>query len=228
MEILARLGSLLSPTFFAILAGLSLTAAALLFVAGKRDVVESQVKGTKLSELEPTGYRGTGYLLLAFGWSMFGLVLGFIFAAIGTRVFGSLILVILSLLCLLFTLCFLYAGGGALFRAVTAQKGTIAHFFFPFMGPIDNRIVRFGDFLTADLFRQLWYPEIVIENGGIAEAIKETPTTVMSGSEKAKAADEIERLRHKLAEYEARLTPEQREKLMEERRIVEELKGIYS
>jgi len=227
MEILVRLGRLLSPSFFAILAGFSLTVAALLFVAGKRNVAEPQVTGTKLSELEPTEYRGTGYLVLAFGWSMFGLILSFVFGAIGTGGFWSLIpAIVLSLLCLLFTLCFLYAGGGTLLRAVTGQKGRITPFFFPFMGPIDTLIVRFGDLLTAGLFRPSWYPRIAAKIG-LAKAVKRIPTPAISGSEKAKPDREMERLHHKLAEYEAQLTPEQREKFMEERRIVEELRSMY-
>jgi len=224
MEILVRLGSLLSPSFFAVLAGLSLTAAALLFVAGKRNVAEPQVTGAKLSELEPTEYRGTGYLVLAFGWSMFGLILSFVFGAIGAGFFGSLILVILSLLCLVFTLCFLYAGGGTLLRAVTGQEGGVVRWFFPPMRYIDTLITWFGDLLTAGLFRPSWYPRIAAKIG-LAKGVEETPA--MSGFEGAKPDKEMERLHRKLAEYQTRLTPEQREKLTEERRIVEELRSMY-
>ncbi|GAI56808.1 unnamed protein product, partial [marine sediment metagenome] len=101
-------------------------------------------------------------------------------------------------------------------RAVAGQKGRITPFFFPFIGPIDTLIVRFGDLLTARLFRQSWYPGIVTEISGPAEGVKETPIPVMSGSEKAKPAREMERLHRMLTEYEAQLTPEQREKLTEE------------
>jgi len=227
MEILVRLSRLLSPSFFAILAGLSLTAAALLFIAGKRTAAEPQVIDTKLSRLEPIEYRSTAYLALAFSWSLFGLVLSFIFAAIGPSFWGSLILVILSLLCLLFTLCFLYTGGGTLLCAVTGHKGGLVPWFFPPMRHIDSLIVRFGDLLAAGLFRQSWYPRIVTKIGGPAKAVKETPTTVMSGYGEAKVAEAMERLHHKVAEYETHLAPEQREKLMEERRIVEELRSMY-
>jgi hypothetical protein len=228
MEILVRLGRLLSPSFFAILAGLSLTASALLFVAGRRNAADAQVKGARLSELEPPEYRGTGYLVLAFGWSLVGLVFSFILGAIGTRFLGSPVLVILSLLCFLLTLYFLYVGGGTLLRAVTGQEGGVVRRFFPPMRYIDILIaVRFGDLLTAGLFRRSWYPGIVAEIGGPAEAVKETPIAVMPGSEGGKPDKEMERLHHKLAEYEARLTPEQREKLMAERRIVEELRSMY-
>jgi hypothetical protein len=227
MEILIRLGGLLSPSFFAVLAGLSLTAAALLFVAGRRNAVEPQARGARLSQLEPTEYRGTGYLVLAFGWSIVGLILSFIFAVIGASFLGKLLLVSLLLLCLLFTLCFLYAGGGTLFRAVTGQKGRIMYFFFPFMGPIDNLIARFGDLLTAGLFRQLWYSRIVSETV-LAKELKKTPATVMSGYEEAKAPEEMETLLHReLAKYEARLTLEQREKLTVLRGIVEKLRSMY-
>lgn len=224
MEILVRLGRLLSPSFFAILAGFSLTAAALLFVAGKRNIAEPQVTGAKLSELEPPEYRGTGYLVLAFGWSIFGLILGFVFGASGAGFFGNLILIILSLLCLVFTLCFLYAGGGTLLRAVAGQKGGVVHWFFPLMEPVDTLITWFGDLLTAGLFRPSWYPRIAAKIG-LAKGVEETP--VMAGSEKAKPDKEMEKLHRKLAEYQTRLTPEQREKLMEERRIVEELRSMY-
>jgi len=226
MEILVRLGSLLSPSFFAILAGLSLTVAALLFVASKRNATEPQVKGAKLSKLEPAEYRSTGYLILAFGWSIFGLVLGLIFGALATRFSGCLTLIILLLLCLLFTLCFLYAGGGTLLHAVTGQRGRYVPWFHPLMEPIDTLIAWFGDFITAGLFRQPWHPRIAAKFG-LAKAVKETPTTAMSGYAEAKATEEMERLHHKLAEYEALLTPEQREKLVEERRIVEELRSMY-
>ena len=226
MEILVRLGSLLSPSFFAVLAGLSLTAAALLFVAGKRNIAEPRVTGTKLSELEPIEHRGTGYLVLAFGLSMLGLIFSFVFGAIGTKSFGSLIFIILSLLCLLFTLCFLYAGGGTLLRAVTGEEGGVVRRFFPFMKHVDPLIEWFGDWVTAGLFRPSWYLRIGAKIG-LAKAVKRIPTPAISGSEKAKPDREMERLHHKLAEYEAQLTPEQREKFMEERRIVEELRSMY-
>lgn len=223
MEMLIRLGSFLSPSFFAVLAGLSLTAAALLFVAGKRNTAEAQVRGTKLSQLEPLEYRSTGYLLLAFGSSIAGLVLGFIFGAIGASPWGRLILVILLLLCLLLTLCFLYAGGGTLLRAVTGQKGGALNWFFPAQ-PLDTLLRWLGDLFTIGLFRKPWYLSIFAKVG----LAKEIPTAITSGYEEAKASEEMEiLLRRKLAAYEARLTPKQREKLMEGRRIIEELSSMY-
>ncbi len=228
MEILVRLGSLLSPSFFAILAGLSLIGAALLFVAGKHNAAESQVRGTKLSQLELTEYRGTGYLALAFGWSIVGLILSFTFSAVGASFLGRLLLIILSLLCLLFILCFLYAGGGTLLHAVTSQKGEITQFLFPFMAPIDNLIIGFGDLLTTGLFRQSPYPWIATKVGP-AKEIKETPETIVFSHKEANATDKMEMLLHqRLSTYEARLTLEQIEKLEDERRIMEELSSIYS
>ncbi len=227
MEVLTRLGSLLSPSFFAILAGLSLTAAAFLFVAGTHNAAGPYVTGTKLSELEPTEYRGTGYLVLTFVCSMIGLILSFIFAAIGTSFGGSLICVILLLLFFIFTLCFLYAGGGTLFGVVTGQWGRVTYWFFPFMRYIDTAIVRFGDLITTGLFRLPRRQRIVTEIGGLAEPVKETPATVMPGEKKAKPDKDMERLQYVLAEYEAQLTPEQREKFVKLRRIAEELRSMY-
>lgn len=228
METLVRLGSLLSPSFFAILAGLSLMAAGLLFVAGRRDTAAPLVKGSKLSVLEPPEYRSTGYLVLAFGWSMFGLILGFIFAAIGARAHWSLVHVILSLPCLIFTLCFLYAGGVTLLHAVTGQKGRLVRWSFLPMRYVDILIVQFGDLLTVRLFGPSWSPEIATEVGGPAEAVEEPFTTLVSGHGREKLAEEMERLHAALAEYEAHLTPEQKEKLVNVRGIVEELRSMYS
>ena len=52
METWIRLGSLLSPSFFAIIAGLSLMSAAILFVSVKRSAAEPE--GTLMSNLEPS------------------------------------------------------------------------------------------------------------------------------------------------------------------------------
>ena len=227
METLVRLGVLLSPSFFAILAGLSLTAAVLLFVAGKGTGVGIQVESAKLSKLEPTEHRHTVYLILAFGWSVIGLVLSFISGAIGIRAFWSVLLVILLLLCLLFTLCFLYAGAGALLRAVTGRRGGLVSRLFPPVRYVDALVVRFGDVLAAGLFRQSRYPGGVTEVG-VSGEVKGVPGTVTTGYKKSKVAEEMERLQRILAEYEALLTPQQKEKLVKMRRIAEELRNMYS
>lgn len=226
MQILMRLGSLLSPSFFAILAGLTLIAAALCFVVSKRSPERPQ--GTKLSDLEPTEYRSTGYLIFAFSWSMIGLVLGFILGVIGTGFLGNLVLVILSLLCLLFTLCFLYAGGGTLLHAVTGQNGGVVYWFFPFMRSVDTLIVRFGDLLAEGIFRLPRRPRIVTEIGSLAETLEETPTTVIPGYKKAKADRDMDNLRQKLAEYEAGLTLRQKASFVEMKRVMEELRSLYT
>gem|GEM_PF-2373697 len=227
MEVLLRLGSLLSPSFFAILAGLSLTAAAVLFIAAKRNITDTQVKGVKLSKLEPPEYRGTAYLVLAFGWSIFGLILSFIFAAVSPRVWGMVLLVSLSLLCLLFTLCFLCAGGGVLLRVVTEREGGTAYWFFSPVRYIDPVVVWFGDLLTTGVFRQPWFPETVIGRGSLDSVGEETPAFVMSGHEKVKVAEDMERLHHRLSRYEATLPLEQRERLLEMRSIAEELRIMH-
>ena len=102
-------------------------------------------------------------------------------------------------------------------RAATGQKGGLIRWFFPPMRHIDTLILQFGDLLTAGIFGQPWCPRI----GGLARAVRKTPAY-----EKRKAAEEMERLHHEVAGYEARLTPEQREKLVEVRRTIEELMNM--
>jgi len=92
------------------------------------------------------------------------------------------------------------------------------------MKPIDALIVWFGDLLTMGLFRPTQYPSIVTKISPVGEFERASKT---ADSREAKALKEIEELlQRKLAKYEAPLTTEQREKLEEARRIVEELRGV--
>ncbi len=227
METLIRLGALLSPSFFAILAGLSLTAAVLLFVTGKSKGVDTQAGTGKLSKPESVEHRYTVYLMLAFSWSMPGLVLSFISGAIGIRPFWSPFLVILLLFCLLLTLCFLYAGAGALLHAVTGQRIGFASRRFPPVRYIDAMIVWLGNVLTLGLLRQPKYTGGVTKEGAVGE-LEEVSENVAAGVNKQKLPIEMEKLQRVLAEYEASLTPEQKAKLMKMRGITEEMKNTYS
>lgn len=153
MEIFNRLSVLLSPTFFGTLAGLSLAAATMLFGAGKRSSRNSRRQANRLSELEPQEYRGAGYLILSFGWSMFGLLFVFVFSAIGYGLLRNVVIT-LSFVWLFFALCFFYAGAGELLRALTGKKGGVVRRFFPPMRYIDVAIITFGDFLSSGVFRR--------------------------------------------------------------------------
>jgi len=225
METLVRLGALLSPSFFAILAGLSLTAAVLLFVTGKSKGVDMQAETGKLGESESVENRYTVYLMLAFSWSMPGLVLSFISGAIGIRPFWSPFLVILLLLCLLLTLCFLYAGAGALLHAVTGQRIGFASRRFPPVRYIDDMIVWLGNVLTLGLLKQPKYTGGAAKYGVVGEP--EVSGDTAAGVKKQKLPMEEEKLQRVLTEYEASLTPEQIEKLVKMRGITEEMKNTY-
>ncbi len=153
LDILDGISNLLSPTFFGTLAGLSLAAATMLFGAGKSRGRNKQGQANRLSELEPKEYKGAGYLILSFGWSMFGLISVFVFNAVSDGLLRNIV-VFLSLVWLVFALCFFYAGAGELLRAVTGQKGGVVRKFFPPMRYIDDLIIKFGDFLSSGVFRR--------------------------------------------------------------------------
>jgi len=61
----------------------------------------------------------------------------------------------------------------------------------------------------------------------VAGAVRAAPKTAMGGYEKAGAAKKMDSLSKRLAEYEERLTPEQRVKLHREQEIVRELREMY-
>jgi len=61
----------------------------------------------------------------------------------------------------------------------------------------------------------------------VAGAVRAAPETAMSGYEKAKATKRMSDLSRRLAEYEERLTPEQKVKLHREQEIVRELREMY-
>ena len=226
METLVRLGALLSPSFFAILAGLSLTAAVLLFVTGKGKGVDTQAETGELSKSKSVENRYTVYLMLAFSWSMPGLVLSFISGAIGIRPFWSLFLVILLLFCLLLTLCFLYAGAGALLHTVTGRRIGFTSRRFPPVRYIDAMIVWLGNVLTLGLLKQPKYTGGVTR-GGVVEEPGEVSGNAAAGIKTQKLPIEMEKLQRVLTEYETSLTPEQKAKLVKIRGITEEMKNTY-
>ena len=226
METLVRLGALLSPSFFAILAGLSLTAAVLLFVTGKGKGADTQTETGKLNKSESVGHKYTVYLMLAFSWSMPGLILSFISGAIGSRPFWSPFLVILLLFCLLLTLCFLYAGAGALLYAVTGRRIGFTSRRFPPVRYIDAMIVWLGNVLTLGLLKQPKYTGGVTKGGAVGEP-GEVSEDVAAGIKKQKLPIEMEKLQRVLTEYETSLTPEQKAKLVKIRGITEEMKNTY-
>lgn len=226
METLVRLGALLSPSFFAILAGLSLTAAVLLFVTGKGKGADTQTETGKLNKSESVGHKYTVYLMLAFSWSMPGLILSLISGAIGIRPFWSPFLVVLLLLCLLLTLCFLYAGAGALLHTVTGRRIGFASRRFPPVRYIDDMIVWLGNVLTLGLLRQPKYTGGVTRDGVVGE-LEEISEDVAAGIKKQKLPIEMEKLQRVLTEYETSLTPEQKAKLVKMRGITEEMKNTY-
>ncbi|MCK4581558.1 MAG: hypothetical protein KAU10_09405 [Dehalococcoidia bacterium] len=227
METLTRLGSLLSPSFFAILAGFSLMAAALLYLVGRWHAADAEGEGMRLSHVEPTEHRVSGYLLLAFGWSMCGLVFSFISGATGVRDFWSLAFAILLLLFLLFTLCFMYAAAGTLLCAVRGeQEDAFRGWFFPRSRYVDTVIVRFGDALLGGLFKESWHPAIVTGVVGWFRVPDRSGGSVASGKGKSTLAEDLERLERRLHQYEASLSPEQREKVAVLRGIAAELRDM--
>ena len=169
MEMLERLDSLLSPALFLTLAGLSLTAAALLYVASIRRHDEHKTdytKFTRLSELLPRESRGAGYLLVAFGWFMLSFLSFSFFRWIGAGSFTCLGMEIadkvFTLLFLFLGLCFLWAGAGDLLRAVTSSRGGVfqslakrlylSWLWKIFYIVVERLVVQgFGDWLTRGL-----------------------------------------------------------------------------
>lgn len=109
-------------------------------------------------------------------------------------------------------------------RAVTGQRGEAVRWFFAFMKPIDAVIILFGDLLTKRLFKPIKYPSIVTKISPDGEVERASTT---ADSREAKALKEMEELLHRrIAKYETTLTPEQKKKLEEERKVIDEMRGV--
>ena len=124
------------------------------------------------------------------------------------------------------TLCFLYAGAGALLHAVTGQRIGFASRRFPPVRYIDDMIVWLGNVLTLGLLKQPKYTGGVAKDG-VVGGPAEVSGDVAAGVKKQKLPMEEEKLQRVLTEYEASLTPEQRDKLVKMRGITEEMKNTY-
>lgn len=225
MDIVVRVGGVLTPFFFAVFASASLVGVALLFAIGRIAGSRTDEPPEKLSNAGAVEYRAAGYLVLAFGWSVLGLLLAIVGTASAYESPLHAILVVLSLLSFLFVLCFLYAGMAVVLGAATGQASEDGRWFFPALWWLDGAIVRFGDALFGLLMGRT--------GGGGRKLHMRRPGSpgrfhvpgVSRRDEATRIAEEMQRLRDRLTAYEARLSPEQAEQLRRARKIVEELKS---
>ncbi len=222
-EPLARLDSMLFPSLFAVLAGISLIGAALLFVMGKYGGAEIRVESTRLSDLEPSEYRVAAYFILSSGWGVLGLVLTLVSGATGVGSAGNSVLLILSLLCLVFLLCFLYAAGCVLLHTLVGRTDGPVAWFFPATRHFDSLIVRFGDLLLSGIYAKPSQESVVTRAGGFTRAIIRSTRGSPHGQGRLDPAETIARIEGILAEYEAGLSSEQKGKLARLRGIVQDL-----
>jgi hypothetical protein len=224
MDILARLSETLTPFFFSVFAGASLVGAVVLFVVG-RVTGSAGASGARMSTLRPVESRAAGYLVLAFGWSVIGLLLSMASTASAYASMARSTFVLLSCLTLLFTLCFLYAGMAVILGSVTGQASEDGRWFFPGLRWLDGAIVGFGDALF-DLLMARWGRGARLPHVRRPSSFGRFYLPGVSRRDEAtKLAEEMQRLQDRLTAYEARLSPEQADQLRQARRIVEELKS---
>ncbi len=214
---------MLSPSLFAILAAISLVGAALLLVMGKYSGAGVRVESARLSDLEPSEYRVAAYLILASGWGALGLVLALISGATDPGSAGNLVLLILSLLCLVFLLCFLYAAGCTLLHTLVGRTDGPVAWFFPATRHFDSLVVRFGDLLLSGIYAKPSRATVTGRAGNLTRAIARGRGSSPHGRGQLDPAETIARIEGILAEYEAGLSSEQKGKLARLRGIVQEL-----
>lgn len=225
MDILVRLGGILTPFFFAVFAGASLVAVALLFAVGRLAGSKAGETTGKLSSAGAVEFRAAGYVVLGFGWSVVGLLLALVGAASAYDSAFRAVFALLSLLSFVLVLCFLYAGTAVVLGAATGQASEDGRWFFPALWWLDSPIVRLGDMLFDLLMGR--------RTGGARMPHMGRPSSfgrlhlpgVSRRDDATKVAEEMQRLRDRLTAYEARLSPEQADQLRQARRIVEELKS---
>ncbi len=218
---------MLSPSLFAILSGISLIGAALLFVMGKYGGAEIPAQTGKLSDLEPSEYRVAAYLALVSGWGVAGLVLTLIAGVTGAGSVCGLILIVLASLCLVVLLCFLYAAGCTLLHTLVGRTDGPVAWFFPATRHIDSVIVWFGDLLLSSIYAKTSQPSVARRARGSGRGMLRAVARAPHAEGQMNAADAMARIESILAEYEAGLSGEQRKKLESLRRVVQELGDVY-
>lgn len=158
--------NVLCAILFVALAGISLTAVALVSIIVRTRNASVQAGATRLSQLNPPEYRSVGYLFLSFLWCVIGLLLALVFSLVvslaisigGTNSSWYWAITILNGvligLVLILVLSFLYAGAGHLLRSMLSQEGALIRQFFPPIRHYEELIVRFGDYMTRGLFQR--------------------------------------------------------------------------
>jgi hypothetical protein len=218
---------MLSPSLFAILSGISLVGAGMLFVMGKYGGPEIRMQSAKLSDLEPSEYRVAAYLALVSGWGVAGLVLTLIAGLAGGDSVCGVVLIVLASLCFVVLLCFLYAAGCTLLHTLVGKTDGPVAWFFPATRHFDSQIVRFGDFLLSGIYAKPSRESVMTRAGGLPRAIARSRGGARHGQGPLDPAEAIARIEGILAEYEAGLSSEQKAKLATLRGIVQDLGDMH-
>ncbi len=228
---MATVAAIFAPPVLALCAGLALGVGAVLFVVYRRGADAVISLRVPLSYSEPIEVRLILYLVFGAVWGTGALFFRLLYMLPAEGSNGAGLLLVVALLMFLANLTFFYAALGSLLQAALGTDGRPPFWFARYLSWFDDFVMDAGDMMAQVLVRPAGAPtrtagrarnaEVPFE----AEAITPEPdeTQPVAAQARRKNAQDLarERLELALEQYDASLTPGQKQKLQMMRDIVE-------
>lgn len=234
---MATVAAIFAPPVLALCAGLALGVGAVLFVVYRRGADAVINLRVPLSYSEPIEVRLILYLVFGAVWGTGALLFRLLhmLPPEGSNAAG-LLLVVAVLMCL-GNLTFLYAALGSLLQAALGTDGRPPFWFARYLSWFDDLVMDAGDMMAQVLVRPAGRPTRTAGRAHDAEVPFEADSVVAESDETQPVAAQArprnaadlarERLELALEQYDASLTPMQKQKLQLMRDIVEWIKHAF-
>jgi len=233
----ATVAAIFAPPVLALCAGLALGVGAVLFVVYRRGADAVISLRVPLSYSEPIEVRLILYLVFGAVWGTGALFFRLLYMVPPEDSTGAGLLLVVAVLMFLINLTFFYAALGSLLQAALGTDGRPPFLFARYLSWFDDLVMDAGDMMAQVLVRPAGTPTRAAGRARNAEVPFEaesmTPESDDSGAVPAETIPRSsrdfarERLELALEQYDASLTPGQKEKLQLMRDIVEWIKHAF-
>jgi len=233
----ATVAAIFAPPVLALCAGLALGVGAVLFVVYRRGADAVISLRVPLSYSEPIEVRLILYLVFGAVWGTGALFFRLLYMVAPEGSTGAGLLLVAAVLMFLANLTFFYAALGSLLQAALGTDGRPPFLFARYLSWWDDLVMDAGDMMAQVLVRPAGSPTKTVSRARSAEVPFEAESMMPESDDTAPVAGQArprnardlarERLELALEQYDASLTPMQKQKLQLMRDIVEWIKHAF-